>query len=1315
MLHSIKRCPLIIYILFLLFINNANGQPAYNLPAVIQPSPQSQAFTRYGDYPMTDYTGLTDITIPLHTITGKKLSLPVTLGFHASGRMANEVNETLGIRWTVNCGGLVTRTVKGAPDEWYNLAPYAIDPNRGEPSYEELYSACPDGKISGIPMPFYDSEFDVFNYSLPNGKHGHFILKNVNGIKVPMLIPMESLKIELSNPGSNGYYECVDITDVDGTKYRFGKIDASTGNALESTPSTDTELGKLGLVTTAWYLTKIISGDETDEISFTYGSRYINADYVTQTATVWDRGRDDDSWFWEDDTEDDYRKYLKGLVGDSYFEQTDVNQISGQNPTVPTLSAIQFSGGSVSFNYTVVNFYDRLLTEMIVNKESIPIKKVKFATSRHAGEPDLFYLDGLSFYGEDPSLVNEKYNFSYYEPGSTWMPARGVESLASKDWWGYFGPYMYQLPQRYVHILPIYGIRTYDRYIGFNVGRDGIEDYKKIGMLKTINYPTGGQTEFVYEGNRYDFTPYYTPIQNPATLEGPGLRIKEVISRPGNGGKDIHKIYKYGVYEDGRGHINELLRPGSRSREDMMVAEGNCMHFWTWLVPHSDPPQYGGENQTGYRTRDYFSDPYISFDLSGIQIKYDAVSEYLVEGDVPQQKTTNSYSWSDDEEVSNYIVNDHDQQLEYPRKYSQPEFAWYTPVLSNKSIYKYTNGQFNILRNEAYQYTGGSGLDDEAWDMPTYMHTNVIYSRPGSTRGSVDAMGWYNTAKAYHFGNCSIYGYGYRKYTTGKQELAQSIIEEYTPNGVIRTEKNFEYDNDWLLKSEEQINSKNELVKTTYSHPHDFPGVPVYYQMGQKNIIAPVVEATTTVNGIQTKKTVTNFYSPSTKVFVPLSIENQTGSKPQEVIATFNRYDNMGHILEQQKANNVKEVYLWGYQSRYPVAKILNSTFDAAISIVPQYLLDGATGNGDDVSFRNTLNLLRQNLPGALVETYTYKPFVGMTSSTDANGRTTYYEYDGFGRLIHLRDKDNNIVKKYCYNYTGQAESCPLSGNSAKSGTFIRSGCSAGNAGTPVTYTVPANTYFGPNADVLAQNDVNANGQAYANKNGACVIASYNVAKSQPFIKNNCVEGGFGSSVTYSVPANKYAAYSLDAANQLAQNEIDANGQNYANANGYCTWYNDEMSADFTRNDCQPGFTGETYSYIVYANTYSSTISKTAVTQLAQDEINDYGQYYANIYGSCQDLRSYLTLTNSGNHDCDVSLYNYEKDTIYSVNIPPGGEIPYAVPAGTYDVTFWPNDSGSGWHFYSVAGSYFATGQGSMTFTGVYLQLGTAGGYISID
>ena len=49
--------------------------------------------------------------------------------------------------------------------------------------------------------------------------------------------------------------------------------------------------------------------------------------------------------------------------------------------------------------------------------------------------------------------------------------------------------------------------------------------------------------------------------------------------------------------------------------------------------------------------------------------------------------------------------------------------------------------------------------------------------------------------------------------------------------------------------------------------------------------------------------------------------------------------------------------------------------------------------------------------------TYTYTPLVGISSQCDANNRITYYQYDGLQRLKTIRDQDNNIIKRYDYQY----------------------------------------------------------------------------------------------------------------------------------------------------------------------------------------------------------------------------------------------------------------------------------------------------------
>jgi hypothetical protein len=1068
------RCCVSLFILLIVFVPKVIGQATYKMPTVIDPSPQSMAFTRYGDYPMAAYTGLTDITIPIHNIIGRKLSLPITMSFHASGRMANETNGILGMRWTLNCGGLVTRTMKGQPDEWNGLTPFDITPyinTSNVPSFDVLHNACPDGKILG--QSIYDSEYGIFNYVLPNGKQGHFILKNVNGTKVPMTIPYEPIKIETFNELLywGMFIQRIKITDVDGTQYFFGQIDAYTANAIEVSeewhhPTMGTDNSP---VRTAWYLTKITSSDGTDEISLLYNTRNENLETTSQYSKIYDKRRNSSVlWIPSDCDYDPYECDLMNRLGLAYyFDQSPSNQIDVTPilKIVPVLNGIQFNGGSVSFNY--INTF---LNEMIINRGTTPYKKIKFNFTNNPQEDPLYHLDNLAFYGEDQNTINEKYSFSYYQGGNVF-----TNPGAKRDWWGY---YTWQatnlIPLREAESVTYLENGGGYQDIGFqSVQRDGDANSKMMGMLKTITYPTGGQTEFIYEGNMYNYG------------DAPGIRIGEVISKP-VGGNDIHKIYKYGINEDGYGFINEYLRPGSFSRKDLVVIEGNEMHFWDYYS--------GGywDEQMGFRTREYLTDPYIRFDLEGSQIKYDAVSEYYLEEGYPRQKTRTIYSWGDNEQVSDFIVHDYDPPIFYPRKFSNPENAYLKPVMVSKTSYKYSNNQFDPVRKETYEYSPQE--KDEAWDMPTYLHTNVVYARHASS-----ATDHYNLAKLYHDNDCSVYGYGFRQYKSGTQRLYNLKVEEYTPNGTMITEKHPDYDDVYdFVKSEETTNSKNETIKTTYSYPHNFPTELVYQQMVQKNILAPVIEQSSYKNNnfLQSTKTNYNFWNGSawsgtaTDFIVPQTVDTKTfGQSTYETRLRYSSYDDKANLTTVLKETDVKKTYLWGYNKTYPVAEIIGVDYATASTYVNQSILDNPA---DDASLRSHLNNLR-NIPGALVTTYTYRPLVGMTSQTDANNRTSYYFYDAFGRLAFIRDKDNNVIKKFCYNYAGQLENCttPIFSNAVKSGTYTRTNCTSGT-GSSVTYTVPAGTYTSyvsqPDADQQAQNDVNNNGQAYANANGVCTV-----------------------------------------------------------------------------------------------------------------------------------------------------------------------------------------------------------------------------------
>jgi len=130
----------------------------------------------------------------------------------------------------------------------------------------------------------------------------------------------------------------------------------------------------------------------------------------------------------------------------------------------------------------------------------------------------------------------------------------------------------------------------------------------------------------------------------------------------------------------------------------------------------------------------------------------------------------------------------------------------------------------------------------------------------------------------------------------------------------------------------------------------------------------------------------------------------------------------------------------------------------------------------------------------------------------------------------------------------------------------------------------------------------------------------YSAAYSKSFTRNNCGAGYQGGSYTYGVPYGFRTASTQAAANQLAIDYVNANGQAAANVNGTCnTIYSSiSYSGNFTKNNCNvPQVSGPAVPYTLAAGAKTSTVSQADANAQALALFNTNGQNNANATGTC--------------------------------------------------------------------------------------------------
>lgn len=325
-------------------------------------------------------------------------------------------------------------------------------------------------------------------------------------------------------------------------------------------------------------------------------------------------------------------------------------------------------------------------------------------------------------------------------------------------------------------------------------------------------------------------------------------------------------------------------------------------------------------------------------------------------------------------------------------------------------------------------------------------------------------------------------------------------------------------------------------------------------------------------------------------------------------------------------------------------------------------------------------------------------------SGTEVEVSEADVEGNPFISFVSQEDADNKAkeaVKAQGQNIANQKGKCRFVGVYSKE--FTKDNCGSCQHGVPMSVT--QDMVGGPfysnesqeEANRLAQEAVEAQGQAYVNKNGTCEtdntdpvwvdsepletkceggksykkqvntnecyggenerwveggdkVCTWTGTYSKEFTKQ-CADGGVGSEVTIDqddVTGGPFTStVSQEDANSKAQAAVEQQGQALADAQGTCIWTG-KASKVFTRNNCGSCQHGSsvTVTQDQVGGPFTSNISQADANKKAQDAVNSQGQAVANKNGNCVDDSTTPSWSDTGSTRCDgCTSQKQQRDT----------------------------------------------------------------------
>jgi|GEM_PF-3424681 len=976
----IKTTVILFYCIFLCI--GVRSQVASKLatsPIYVPPSPNASSLALFADYPVSYYTGIPEINIPIYEINIDNFKMPINLSYHSSGIRISQEASWVGLGWALNIGGSISRTVRCLDDFV----------NNGNGSYGALstgYYYSPDtynyADYYTNSKLIIDTEPDLFYFNLPNVS-GKFILNKSNE---PVLFDKSTnVKIKINEvpiTTENNFT----ITTPDGTNYIFEKKEISETSSNNrrlyageydryDILANNWDDSDYRTYVSTWLLSKIIL----------VNNKEINFIYTPETYTA--PGQESCILY-------------SGIPGGLSFPQctetipTPGRKYSSSMQIVKSYRLIGITWDMGRIDLSASNREDMIgefnglqkLDEInVTNNDGKLIKNFTFGynyfgnTNNTDSDKDYLYKRLKLIKLNESGIGN--YTFSYNEGN---LPAK---NYTSSDYWGFYNGQNY-------------GDNYFTQALNGTTLLSGAlkvsnEAYMKIGSLNKIVFPTGGYTRFIFEMNRFDYSglKYVLGSINSSEIRsGGGLRISQIIT----GGNDIVTKRRNFTYFGGK-----VIKP-------------LCLNY---VKTFSSNISCNINSAIDYFVQTSSSMiPLTSFSKGNV-VGYDAVEERLKVGNTTSFTNYSFHNNIEDDEEEGYNI-----------------FPYHSTAIN------YYNG---LPKEICYGY----------------MKENIKYFTKKTINGYSDESIWLKTINAsyvilnerydllYGFGN-SIQGawmdsqpidYNYR--FEWIQKLSETSITAKTngetnlnaTNGVVETITFSNYD---------KQNGKPKTITGAYTqktvYPQDLPNDYISKKMVEKFMIeTPLEMITLNSNRVISGEKITYIYDENSLMYVP-SIANvlKTPTDINLTLSNYNnyyepklyydKYDKTGKVLQIRNNSDVI-VYLWSYKNQYPIAKIRNATFteveNAAKSIFSVSSIDALS----ELSTPNESKLkdgsLQRALPSALINTYTYKHLIGITSMTDPRGSTTYYDYDEFNRLKENYIIENNtkkILKKYYYHHQNQ-------------------------------------------------------------------------------------------------------------------------------------------------------------------------------------------------------------------------------------------------------------------------------------------------------